>query len=518
MTAVEKRGGEGILRPGLVGKILLWTAVAVCAASSLSYLLVNICVLDEGVTCMNAARIAQGEVIYRDFFQFITPLSFMIVGLIYKVFGISFLAGRLFALTVAFLYLLFVFLLSKRILKNDLYAALSVAVLCQAGFVAWPYPSHHTLANLFAVVAVFFLLKAPSRRSFFLFGGFSALTFWSLQDEGVYLILASLVYLAVSDRNRKRFISYGAGGLVFSLPIAGYLLVSVPLGSLYDRLLAYPFAFYHTNPGNKFDILHPVKGIIEVWSSGQFRSAPVYSAIATLTSSFIVLAPFIAAILLFSIFFKKTGDGKTNWALLIFFSSLFGTALHRFAPINLMFASAAPVLIILYYFSIKGSTPPVKKALSVAAAVLTLCFVSVGLMTIYRVAMPGSLTPLRTKTGTIYTMKPAQAFYIRELLDRIEENVPPGKALVTRELPLVNFATGRPNAVDIDFFQPPYETPEEWAKEAMLKMDEKGVDWVATYRVTAARSVFDGYLDTKFEPFFMNDQFILWKRKPAPRP
>lgn len=514
MNADVGKGNAGTTGRGRFEKILLWTAVMVCAITSFSYLLVNICMLDEGVTCMNASRIAGGEVIYRDFFQFITPLSFMITGFLYKVFGVSFLAGRIFALSVSLLYLAFVFLVSKKILGDDLFSALSVAVLCQAGFVAWPYPSHHTLANLFAIISVFFLLRTPSRLNFFLFGGFSALTFWSLQDEGAYLILASLVFLVFVSRKKEELAFYAAGGAAFSLPIAAYLIAFVPAGSLYRCLFAYPFAVYHTNPGNKFDLMHPVKGIIEAWTSGQFRSAPVYTPVATLTSSFIVLAPFIAAVLLFMVFYRNRGEKRTNWAMLIFFASLFGTALHRFAPINLMFASAAPVLIILYYFSGAGNPPHAKARFArPAATVLTLCFVCVGLATLYRTVKPGSLTPLETVSGTVYTMKPAQARCIRELIDKIEENVPPGKTLVTRELPLVNFAVGRPNAVDIDFFQPPYETPEEWTKEAMAKMERKGIRWVATYRVVSARSVFDEYLDANFEPFFMNDQFILWKRK-----
>ena len=63
-------------------------------AAALAHFRTQIDSNDEGLAAMGAWRILRGEVPYRDFFAFATPLSFYLVAPWYALFGPSFTVGR----------------------------------------------------------------------------------------------------------------------------------------------------------------------------------------------------------------------------------------------------------------------------------------------------------------------------------------------------------------------------------------------------------------------------------------
>ena len=50
---------------------------------------------DEGIILQGAQRILRGEVLYRDFFSFITPGSYYLLALLFRVFGSSIVVARI---------------------------------------------------------------------------------------------------------------------------------------------------------------------------------------------------------------------------------------------------------------------------------------------------------------------------------------------------------------------------------------------------------------------------------------
>src|ERR1017187_5852447 len=50
---------------------------------------------DEGIILQGAQRILQGGVLYRDFFSYLTPGSYYLLALLFKVFGSSFAVARM---------------------------------------------------------------------------------------------------------------------------------------------------------------------------------------------------------------------------------------------------------------------------------------------------------------------------------------------------------------------------------------------------------------------------------------
>ena len=496
-------------------KVLFYLSILIAIATASSYLLMNINVLDEGVMAMQAYRISENEVIYKDFFAFVTPLSYMILGFLYKIFGATILTGRIFGLMVSLLCVVIYVLILEKNIKNRLYSSLAVALLCQAGFSAWPYPSHHTLANLFAITALFFFLNKENKINYFLFGGFSALTFWTLQDEGLYLIVATIILLGIIREGRKQLFSYAFGGLVFSLPLVLYLLIFVPFGKLNEYLIKYPFTVYNSNPKNSSGVISYLMGIIKIWETGQFIKNPIYSFIATTTSCFIIFIPLIALLILIFMLKNKIRERKLLYGSTILYISFMGTALHHLTFINLIFAAFAPTLVLVCFLDCEWQNSPQRrfKTINILVLILTIFFLIVGLRSIHSVSKPKSLTALKTKAGTLYVFRPAQAKLMQELVDKIEQNVPREGHLLTREMPLVNFLTKRPNPIGIDYFQPPDDPPEEWTREKIKEIDSMEGLWIATLKTSSGKSVFDSYMDKNYEQFFTNRALILWRKK-----
>src|SRR5436305_9172852 len=70
---------------------------------------------DEGIVLQGAQRILRGEVLYRDFFSYFTPGSYYFLGLLFKVFGSSFLVARTALVFFGGIYSVISYLLARRV-------------------------------------------------------------------------------------------------------------------------------------------------------------------------------------------------------------------------------------------------------------------------------------------------------------------------------------------------------------------------------------------------------------------
>src|SRR5215468_4326951 len=74
-----------------------WLAVLVFCISALHFSFFyryTLLIGDEGIILQGAQRILAGQVLYRDFFSFLTPGSYYWVALFFKLFGSSILVAR----------------------------------------------------------------------------------------------------------------------------------------------------------------------------------------------------------------------------------------------------------------------------------------------------------------------------------------------------------------------------------------------------------------------------------------
>jgi hypothetical protein len=149
---------------GAVAKIaaLIFSAAFVFLAAAMSR---QINVYDEGLIIVGAMRVAQGEVLHRDFYANYGPAQFYILAGLFKVFGFSILIDRVWDTIIRAMIVTVAFLIVQRggARREGLFAAGLVMIwLCFFGYYAYPiFP-----ALLFALLGALCLLPIfEDRRS-----------------------------------------------------------------------------------------------------------------------------------------------------------------------------------------------------------------------------------------------------------------------------------------------------------------------------------------------------------------
>lgn len=198
---------------------------------------------DEGIILQGAQRILHGQVLYRDFFTFLTPGSYYLHALLFKIFGSSFLVARTALVFYGGLFSVFTYLMARRVCGRRV--SLITASLVTLTSLPWRFlVLHNWDSTLWACAAIYCAMrwmeegqKAESSRqkaeaeSFyhrerieehagsppitphssllcwaFATGSFASLTILFEQSKGAGLALglgAAFVILALAGKNQK---------------------------------------------------------------------------------------------------------------------------------------------------------------------------------------------------------------------------------------------------------------------------------------------------------------------------
>ncbi|MEW5765343.1 MAG: hypothetical protein ACOYXN_01645 [Acidobacteriota bacterium] len=179
---------------------------------------------DEYIIVYDAQRVLDGQVPYRDFFNFIPPGTFHALRWVFEVFGGASITAARYASLV--LVLLNASLLAAALRRAgwSLPQALLLALLYPVGlYPFWPIASHHWLVHLFCFG---FLLAAAGKKPgtglgrAVLLGLASGFAGCILQTEAVYLCAAGGVLLLLEDGEAHRSQRLAAFGLGLLPPIA----------------------------------------------------------------------------------------------------------------------------------------------------------------------------------------------------------------------------------------------------------------------------------------------------------
>ncbi len=190
---------------------------------------------DESYILYGAKRVLQGQALYRDFWDFLTPGSFYLYALAYAIGGVSITSARvttalLNALSATCVYFLTLHVASA---AEALVVGLLVVVICVP---VWNMASHHWIATSLGLATAAVLL-APrwvdsSRARPAVAGALAGLLVCTHQHRGVWLILwlaITVPALALgnggADRWRRclRELAWAAvGGAGVCFPLLGY--------------------------------------------------------------------------------------------------------------------------------------------------------------------------------------------------------------------------------------------------------------------------------------------------------
>jgi len=160
---------------------------------------------DEGIILQGAQRILQGEVLYRDFFSFVTPGSYYFHAFLFKIFGSSLTVGRTALVFVGGTFSVATYLLARRVCARG--SALMVAALVTLTCLPYRFLVLHnwdsTLGACLALYGAVRWLESPSLTWALGAGSFTSLTFLFEQSKGAGLALGlGLGLLAVTRLNR----------------------------------------------------------------------------------------------------------------------------------------------------------------------------------------------------------------------------------------------------------------------------------------------------------------------------
>jgi 4-amino-4-deoxy-L-arabinose transferase-like glycosyltransferase len=177
---------------------------------------------DEGIVLQGAQRILRGQVLYRDFFSFLTPGSYYFLALQFKTFGSSFLVARIGLIFVGGIYSVMTYMLARRVCSRG--SALFVVGL--AAVTTLPYRFevlHNWDSTLWACLAVYCALRWMESRQWkwtFGTGSLASVTFLFEQSKGVGLLLGLAIGLtAITLLDRQSNLWHGSHvlGLVAGL-------------------------------------------------------------------------------------------------------------------------------------------------------------------------------------------------------------------------------------------------------------------------------------------------------------
>jgi hypothetical protein len=189
---------------------------------------------DEALFLYGAKRILNGQALYRDIFEFITPAGFYFFALVYAVAGTTLQAARAAMTAVDALAAALVYVLARKV-AGSLEALLAAVVFTVACLPVWNLSSPHWLSTCICLASAAVLLSdrwaGSARLRPFLAGALAGLSFSTQQQRGVFLgiwLVIALVllpgggtaFLRVRAARALAWAATGWAGVV--VPIVGY--------------------------------------------------------------------------------------------------------------------------------------------------------------------------------------------------------------------------------------------------------------------------------------------------------
>jgi len=517
-------------RLGGGGRWLLVLLFALSLAFQLRVLDEKFLLGDEGVALMGGWRVSQGEVPHRDFFEIIPPVSFLPTAAVFRLFGPGILQARLLVLAYSLLLLLLVDRACSRLGASAWARLFPLALLTPFGVFFWPVPSHHWLADLFVLGALLALLRAiepgtAAARWAALAGACTGLCGFSLQDQGAYFSMATcllvLPWVPREGHLRRRIALGWLGGLasVASIVLL-WLLPAVGWRALLDQWVLFPATRYRTVSTNVTGLFSGWEGVAGLWSSGAWSSRPSFSVGLTLCTAVVFLLPVAAAVSLF-LAWRAPGPRRLTMGVLAAGAvACAGTAAHRWAITNLVWAAPGllPPVVLGLSHALRSERRSIRWLGRVAAAVGVGAPLLFGTLYYFGVT-PAHTATLHARAGTLQSVRIEEVRRIQETLDAIERFVPREAPLFCNGYtPLINFLSLRPNPTRFQFFfQPAYNTDAQ-AAEVIASLRARPDTWVLLTRPIQPGLAVESFVVAHYAPVWQNERAVLMRPHPSGLP
>jgi hypothetical protein len=216
---------------------------------------------DEGIMLTAAMRVAAGQIPHRDFHYIYGPAEIYILSGLFKVFGASLLAERLFDLLIKALLVTAVYGIVLS------YCRRWIAIFISAVTILWLFGLKEfgvamTPVSLLNLVGSYLILPVfagrVSTRRMIAAGAISGLAALFRPDTGLALVGIHACILLIATfasssaaASKLRFFAsafgpYLAGFVLLTLPAAIYYLSVAPMAAMLQDIVIYPAKYYHS--------------------------------------------------------------------------------------------------------------------------------------------------------------------------------------------------------------------------------------------------------------------------------
>ncbi len=467
----EKRAGrlaQGMIRHRFTIAAAIFVSVAayLLAVHGQRMLLTN----DEGIVLESAQRMAAGERIYVDFFGIVSPGSYWLQALVFKLLGVALWTGRLivildFALQCALVYWLAAKLSSWR--------AATAVTLTFAGFqVADPAfltSSHRWDSATFAFVGLCLAVSAASdgrRWKWALSGGALAAAAWCTPSVAIVAVVVAL-WLAVSRERRNHLIPLLGGAAAIGLAGIAALMSTGSLGAFFAQMAWLRQNYSGVNVLPYGSIIGGYRALLE-GSHGILETMVRLILIACVALPAILppLAILLGGLTLWRSQ-KKAGEQREILALLLpAVAALAVTAFPRADVMHLAFVAALPYVLV---GTALASLLPARPAswLSMVSILLATVFAS-NYLRGWRES-----SPVASPAGTLQVARD-QAPGVQRLMQEVH----PGDSLfVYPYMPVQYFLTQGRNPTRYSYLQPGMMTRAQEA-ETLAQLQSRPPEWL----------------------------------------
>jgi hypothetical protein len=210
---------------------------------------------DQMLFSSNGARIVQGQMPYRDYFQFVTPGTDLVYALLFRHLGLWLWIPNMLMVCLASASVLLMMLAATKVLRGHfiaLPAALTVGFVLFGGMDA----THHWFSSLAAMLAMLILFHGSQDWRIALAGVLCGIAASFTQSKGAMVTAGLLIYLLWQSSHEKQAASVRwhrclllcVAPLAAFLTINGPFMLSLGLKEWFKWVVVFTLRFYPTLP------------------------------------------------------------------------------------------------------------------------------------------------------------------------------------------------------------------------------------------------------------------------------
>jgi len=204
---------------------------------------------DQILFFIRAARVARGQVPYRDFFELVTPGIDLLYGATFHIFGIHAWIMQAWCIALGLALFCVVTLIAARILSGPLVLLPGLLFLI-FDFNSALDPTHHWYSTLAALAAISVLMSGASLQRIFAASSLCAIATLFTQTQGAFTFAALVIYLLWLERSEDQRPGIRAQLATLVLPftlilscVLGYYTYKAGFHTIFFDLVLFPLRF-----------------------------------------------------------------------------------------------------------------------------------------------------------------------------------------------------------------------------------------------------------------------------------